>query len=136
MHNTTSNDTIFIFEQKPDDDTFGGRLSRARDAAGSSSKDLAGQLSVSVKTVRGWENDRAKPSAQRMTRIAGLLGVSLSWLLHGVGQGPVEISADAPTDALNDQLTRLQALHADTGDIIVRLQADISRLEAAISPSA
>lgn len=131
-------DTTYILEQTPDDDTFGGRLFRARDAAGISVKELAGRLSVNAKTIRGWESDRSQPSAHRLANLAGLLSVSLSWLLHGVGQAPAEDAPDTSgTEAIAEQLSRLQALHADTGALIIRLQADISRLAvASASPGA
>lgn len=123
-------DATYIFEQNPDNDTFGGRLSRAREASGTSMKDLAWQLSVKTSTVNGWETDRAQPSANRLAKISGLLSVSLSWLLHGVGPAPIEEDdRELSTEGLTQQLSKLQSLHASTGDIIDRLQQDIGRLE-------
>ena len=99
MPNTTN-----IYQQSPDMDTTGGRLSRAREAAGLTVKQLA------------WR-----------------LGVSLSWILHGVGAAPVEASeddAEESLEALAAQLDRLKSLHTETGQLIGRLQQDIARFGA------
>ncbi|MBZ9671102.1 helix-turn-helix domain-containing protein [Mesorhizobium sp. B2-1-8] len=115
-------DTTNIFEQSPDFDTFGGRLSRARDASGLSVKELAWQLSVNMSTINAWESDRSQPSSHRLFNITGLLGVSLSWLLHGIGIGPAEDDFESPMDAFSEQLTKLRALHSDTGRLIRQMQ--------------
>ncbi len=123
-------DTSYIFEQTPDDDTFGGRLSRAREAAGLTPKDLASRLSVNIATVQGWENDRAGPSARRLNTLAGLVGVSLSWLLHGVGTSPIVANEPGSDEALTGQLEKLKLLQADVANIIVRMEQQIENRPA------
>lgn len=118
-------DTPFIFEQTPDTDTFGGRLSRAREAAGLSVTDLASRLSVKIATVNAWESDRSGPTARRLATIAGLVGVSLSWLLHGVGPSPATEEEPGGDHALAGQLEKLKALQADVADIIGNLERQI-----------
>lgn len=118
-------DTPYIFEQTPDTDTFGGRLSRAREAAGLSVKDVASRLSVNITTVQGWENDRSGPTARRVATVAGLVGVSLSWLLHGVGPSPATENASSEDHALAGQLHKLKLLQADVADIIVNIERQI-----------
>lgn len=73
--------------------TFGDRLAGAREAAGLSQSSLAGRLGVKTSVLRRWEDDLSEPRANRLTILAGMLGVSLSWLMTGRGDGP-----DAPTD--------------------------------------
>ncbi len=73
--------------------TFGDRLAGAREAAGLSRDDLAEQLGVLPDSLDAWENDLREPRANRLNMLSGLLGVSLRWLLTGVGEGP-----DAPED--------------------------------------
>lgn len=119
-------DSTNIFEEKPDHDTLGGRFARAREAAGLGIEQLAWQLGVDIACVRAWESDRAQPDTWRLTTIAGLFGVSLSWLLHGVGTSPSEDAAGAAAWA-DAQLDRLRALHAETGSIIARLEIDLAR---------
>ena len=83
-------DTTTIFEYEQDLDTFGGRLSRARAASGLSTKELAWRLGVKSSTINAWECDRSQPSALRMDMLSGILSISLSWLLHGVGAAPAD----------------------------------------------
>ncbi|RKF16560.1 XRE family transcriptional regulator [Roseovarius spongiae] len=72
----------------PDATTFGDRLAGARDQAGMSQTELAKRLGVKKKTLEDWENDFSEPRANRLSMMAGLLNVSLSWLLTGQGEGP------------------------------------------------
>ncbi|MFC5386895.1 helix-turn-helix domain-containing protein [Aquamicrobium segne] len=119
-----------ILEESPDIDTFGGRFSRALDACELDTDQFARRMCVKPGTVSGWENDRSMPNFHRLNKIAGLLGVSIAWLLHGVGQGPAETEADKPED-MAKQLSRLKFLHAQTGQLISKLQLDLDRLAAA-----
>lgn len=72
-------------------DTIGGRISLARDAAGLSVDQISAIVGVTVETWTNWENDRAEPRANRLDMLAGILQVSIAWLLNGQGKGPVEI---------------------------------------------
>ncbi|MEJ6388990.1 helix-turn-helix domain-containing protein [Gymnodinialimonas ulvae] len=67
--------------------TFGDRVTGAREAAGLGQAELAKRLGVKIKTVRGWENDQAEPRANKLSMLAGILGVSMMWLLSGQGEG-------------------------------------------------
>lgn len=77
----------------PDMATFGDRLAAAREAAGQTQAQLAKQLGVKEKTVASWENDTSEPRANRISMLAGLVNVSVMWLLNGEGEG-----LDAPAD--------------------------------------
>lgn len=70
--------------------TFGDRLSAAREQLGLSQADLARRLGVKLKTVEAWEDDRTEPRANRLQLLAGVLNVSLMWLLNGEGEGIAE----------------------------------------------
>jgi transcriptional regulator with XRE-family HTH domain len=121
-------DTTNIFEQEQDLDTFGGRLSRARAATGLTTKELAWRLGVGAPTVRAWECDRSQPSAQRMNKLSGLLNVSLSWLLHGMGTAPVDPEDESAAGLVGEQLAKLKLLHAETGQLIGRIESRLDRL--------
>lgn len=106
--------------------TFGDRLAGARDAAGLDQKGLAEKLGVKLVTIAGWENDLKEPRANRLQMLSGILGVSLSWLLTGEGDGP-----DAPEDAvvvsndLLDLLTEMRTLRTQivlSGERLGRLE--------------
>ena len=67
--------------------TFGDRLAAARDHAGMTQSDLAKRLGVKPETLRNWEQDLSEPRANRLSMIAGLLNVSIMWLLNAEGEG-------------------------------------------------
>jgi transcriptional regulator with XRE-family HTH domain len=121
-------DTATIFEQEQDLDTFGGRLSRARAASGLSTKELAWRLGVKSSTIDAWERDRSQPSALRMNRLAGLLGIGLSWLLHGMGTAPTDPEDESAVGLVGEQLAKLKLLHAETGQLIGRIESRLDRL--------
>lgn len=75
----------------PETTTFGDRIAGGRELAGLSQDDLAERLGITLTTLESWEDDMSEPSARLLSRLAGLLNVSLSWLLTGEGEGP-----DAP----------------------------------------
>jgi transcriptional regulator with XRE-family HTH domain len=71
----------------PDAATFGDRVAAAREAAGMSQTALARRLGVQLSTLRKWENDLSEPRANRLSILAGLLNVSMMWLINGEGEG-------------------------------------------------
>ena len=54
---------------------------------GLSQDELARRLGVRLRTIRAWEDDLAEPRANKLQMLAGLLNVSLRWLLTGEGEG-------------------------------------------------
>jgi transcriptional regulator with XRE-family HTH domain len=117
-----------IYEQTPDMDTMGGRLSRALDAAGLTARDIAWRLGVKVATVNAWERDRSQPATHRLTMLSGLLNVSISWLLHGVGTSPAEPAERLNAEKVAGQLERLTSLHEETGELIGRITEELGNL--------
>lgn len=77
----------------PDSATFGDRLAAAREAAGMTQSQMARRLGVKKATIAGWENDVSEPRANRLSMLAGMVNVSIRWLLTGEGEG-----MDAPQD--------------------------------------
>jgi transcriptional regulator with XRE-family HTH domain len=67
--------------------TFGDRLALAREHAGMDQAQLARRLGVKLVTVQNWEADRAEPRANKLQMLAGLLNVSMIWLMTGSGAG-------------------------------------------------
>lgn len=93
--------------------TFGDRLAAARDAAGLSQKDLATRVGVKNSTMRAWEDDLSEPRANRLSILAGILGVSLSWLLTGEGEGLPAPTDDEEQPDLKQVLIDLRVVRAD-----------------------
>ena len=106
--------------------TFGDRLAAARDGARLTQKDLAQRVGIKTSTLRNWEDDLSEPRANRLSILAGILGVSLSWLLTGEGEGvaaPEEDETIAPD--MSDILTDLRAVRAQmaqAADRVARLE--------------
>jgi transcriptional regulator with XRE-family HTH domain len=114
--------------------TLGDRLMAARSSAGLSQIELATQLGVKVVTLDAWENDWKEPRANRLQMLTGRLGVSLRWLLTGVGEGP-----ENPEDALeisndvNGMLVEMRKLRAQIAKSSVKLGELEKRLRKALT---
>ena len=78
----------------PEAATFGDRVAAAREQTGMTQAMLAKRLGVRLATLRGWEEDLSEPRANRLSMLAGLLNVSMMWLINGEGEG-----VDAPKQA-------------------------------------
>ncbi|GHC09585.1 MULTISPECIES: helix-turn-helix transcriptional regulator [Gemmobacter] len=111
--------------------TFGDRVTGAREGAGMTQDELAKRLGVKLKTVQAWENDMLEPRANRLQMMAGMLNVSLVWLLTGEGEGPdgpaPERSAATETRRALAELARIRAqalaLARDLGQMERRMKA-------------
>jgi transcriptional regulator with XRE-family HTH domain len=113
--------------------TFGDRLAGAREAAGLDQKGLAAKLGVKQAVIAGWENDLKEPRANRLQMVSGILGVSMSWLLTGGGEGP-----EAPEDLggvsvdVLDLLAELRGLRGEVAQVGEKLARLEKRLRAAL----
>jgi transcriptional regulator with XRE-family HTH domain len=79
----------------PDAATFGDRVAAARERAGMTHGVLAKRLGVRPATLRAWEDDVSEPRANRLSMLAGMLNVSMMWLINGEGEG-----IDAPSETM------------------------------------
>ncbi|MBW4710304.1 helix-turn-helix domain-containing protein [Roseobacter sp. YSTF-M11] len=110
----------------PETATFGDRVAAAREMADMTQPELARRLGVRVATLRAWEDDLSEPRANRLSIMAGLLNVSMMWLINGQGEGldaPME-EASLPASA-TDILNELRDLRTD---MIARVE-QLGRLE-------
>ena len=115
-----------------DASTFGDRVTGARDATGMTQKDLSKRLGVKLSTLQGWENDLSEPRANKLQMLAGILNVSLTWLLEGIGDGidaPDANNAPANGD-IRDILTEIRELKTHANKTANRLGALEKRLAA------
>ena len=114
--------------------TFGDSVAAARDAVGLGQSDLARRLGIKEKTLRGWEEDTAEPRANKLQMLAGILNVSMRWLLTGEGDGPSDPDGDAvvPQDInlLLIEMRQMRAQATALSDQIGRLE---KRLRAAMA---
>ncbi|GAA6162612.1 helix-turn-helix transcriptional regulator [Pelagimonas sp. KU-00592-HH] len=123
---TIDNDTAYYAEEAA---TLGDRVVAAREATGMTQKDLARQLGVKLKTVQGWEDDRTEPRANKAQMMSGVLGVSLTWLLSGEGEGVAEPAEtqELGTD-LSAALNDIRKLKAELSQSVRQLGALEKRL--------
>ena len=111
------------------DDTLGGRIVAAREAAGFTSKELSARLGVAAKTVANWESDRSEPRSNKLSMLAGLLGVSPTWLLAGQGSAP-RAAADSGNGAgLRSEIVRIKAEATRLVDRIDSLSAQLAEAD-------
>jgi transcriptional regulator with XRE-family HTH domain len=118
--------------------TFGDRLAAAREAAGLSQSELARKIGVRAKTIAQWELDAMEPRASRLQILAGMLNVSLMWLLNGQGAGldePGTESNVAPKIA--GVLAEMRQLHGELFGLstrLGRLEKELRAVSADVSP--
>ncbi len=118
----------------PDAATFGDRIAGAREAAGMTQPELARRLGIRITTLRGWEEDRSEPRANRLSMLSGLLNVSLPWLLSGEGQGPEEPSDETPISSdVSDILLEMRSVKTDMAKAADKLTRLEKRLRLALT---
>lgn len=92
--------------------TFGDRVAGAREAAGMTPEDLSRRLGVKLRTVIAWEDDASEPRANKLQMMAGMLNVSLMWLLTGKGDG-----IEGPVGAATPQIAEAGAILLELGQM-------------------
>lgn len=106
--------------------TFGDRLAAAREAAGMSQAQLARRLGIKAGTVRSWEEDLSEPRANRLSMMAGVLNVSMMWLLMGEGEGLDAPGEEMPLDAdvarILGEMRDLRVVITQSGEKLARLE--------------
>ena len=115
----------------PDKATFGDRLVAARAKSNLSQQDLAERLGVKNSTIKSWENDNSEPRANRLSMLAGLLNVSITWLISAEGSGVEEPEkSDETPDYLQDSLKELMALKVNLLKNVDRINIIENKLRA------
>jgi len=102
--------------------TFGDRIEAGRLGLGLSQEEFARKLGVKLKTVRGWEENLNEPRSNKLLMMAGLMNVSISWLLTAEGEGPTEPVEDLEADGdLRDLLMDLRKTRAEMASVMARV---------------
>ena len=110
----------------PETATFGDRVAAAREMADMSQSELARRVGVRVSTLRSWEDDLSEPRANRLSIMAGLLNVSMTWLINGQGEGLEAPLDEAALDTTaHDILNEMREIRSD---MLARVE-QLSRLE-------
>ena len=106
--------------------TFGDRVAAARENANMTQAALAKRIGIKQSTLRAWEDDLSEPRANRLSTLAGILGVSMMWLINGEGEGldaPDEVATHAAS--MKDVLIALREVRAD----MLKRAEQVGRLE-------
>lgn len=98
---------------------IGPRIRIAREKAGMDVAQFARRVGVQEDSVQAWEADERTPRAHRLLVMAGVLGVSFTWLLEGredqrmQGDGPsLEVIRLRLQAARNQVLEGLRTIEA------------------------
>ena len=111
--------------------TFGDRMAAARDRLGLTQAQLAQRIGVKAQTIAAWEQDRAEPRANRLQMLAGMLNVSMVWLMTGAGEWVAAPGAEPRDAALLSALGALRETrlaHARVGERLARLENQVQAL--------
>ncbi len=116
--------------------TLGGRIESARTAQGLTAAQLASRLGVLTKTVRTWQSDRSEPRTNKLVTLAGVLNVSVMWLMTGT-EHDMERDMDNPyeTASLSSKIKRLLSLHQQASVMILEIQREVIHLQNQIDMS-
>ena len=112
--------------------TFGDRVVAGRETLGLCQSELARKLGVKLRTIQAWEDDRTEPRANKLQMLAGVLNVSLIWLLRGEGEGiaaPGDSGIDGDVAALLMEIRQVRGVFLQSAD---RLGALEKRLRSAL----
>lgn len=120
----------------PEATTFGDRLSGAREDTGMAQEELARRMGVKLKTLRNWEEDLSEPRANKLSMMAGMLNVSLLWLLTGEGDGPDAPAAGELSPTVADILSEVRDLQAQMARSVDRLSQIERKLRATLQVEA
>ena len=115
----------------PDKATFGDRLVAARENSNLSQQDVAKRLGVKNSTIKSWENDNSEPRANRLSMLAGLLNVSITWLISAEGAGVEDPKKSYETpDDLQEPLKELATLRINFLKSVDRINSKENKLRA------
>ena len=110
--------------------TFGDRLATARELRGLTPKQLAQRLGIKLETLENWENDRSEPRANKLQMVAGILNVSIIWLMSGQGDVNFPDTADPGlADDLLADIREIRELQADLNGRLARLERKLLALD-------
>ena len=119
----------------PEIATFGDRMTAAREAAGMTQEALAKRLGVKKSTLRNWENDVAEPRANRLSMLAGLLNVSMMWLINGEGEGIDGPDVETVPSDLTDIILEIREMKSELhykAEQLARLEKRLREMKAVV----
>jgi len=108
--------------------TLADRLVEARLAKDLSTAQLARRLGVKTATMRNWETGASEPRPNRLAMLAGVLDVSISWLLEGASiYRPAHVTHDR-ADMIIQKLERARGIQMELAQLMDEIAADVADL--------
>ena len=124
----TSHDQATSFEASTT--TIGNRLQAARKAKGLSEAALSEKLGVPLDAIEAWEADEREPRSNRIQMLAGLLNISIMWLITGDSNGTDHIEqTHARPEGINDALGEIAQLKETLSAALEKLENLETRLQ-------
>ena len=119
-----------IFFDDNEDTTLGGRLFQARDTAGMTVLQVIHRLGVRKATYLAWEADRSEPRANKLVALAGILNVSPTYLLSGLGRAsPQPTKHKLVIDELRLEIEQLEQTLKAANKMLNRIKSQAKRLK-------
>lgn len=110
------------------DAQIGRRITDARTALGDSVDTIATRIGVTAAEVEGWESGASPLRANHLNKVAGVLGVSLSWLI--MGRGPEPLGDATELELLRTDLSAARSLLDDVVNELAVIDQRLARLDA------
>ena len=120
--------TIFFDDKQ--DTTLGGRVFQAREAAEMTVGQVIRRLGVRKATYLAWEADRSEPRANKLVALAGILNVSPTYLLSGLGRAtPQTPKSQQIIDQLLLDIDQLEQTLKATTKILQRVKSQAKKVK-------
>ncbi len=113
----------------PTNAMLGTRIAEARGLKAYTIKEAARRMSVTEKTFRKWEDGKSKPRANKMQMLAGVLGVSLLWLLNGEEQFEPDANNPSQLEKLGQKVERITQLQQELSALTVEVISEVEELQ-------
>ena len=120
--------TIFFNDKQ--DTTLGGRVFQAREAANMTVAQVISRLGVRKATYMAWEADRSEPRANKLVALAGILNISPTYLLSGLGRATPQPPKHQQTiDALRVEIEQLEQTLKTANKMLRRIKSKAKKVK-------
>jgi transcriptional regulator with XRE-family HTH domain len=120
--------TIFFNDKQ--DTTLGGRVFQAREAANMTVAQVINRLGVRKATYMAWEADRSEPRANKLVALAGILNISPTYLLSGLGRATPQPPKHLQTiDALRLEIEQLEQTLKTANKMLSRIKSQAKKVK-------
>ena len=111
--------------------SLGERIAKTRQDNGVSTADLAKRMGVKKDTVENWEAGRSEPRPNKLMQLAGVLDVSLLWLMTGkAGEEEARVYEFDRVDSVKRKLERAQSLQGEVLRLLSEVDQEIAVLKS------